>query len=414
MTVATLKMPRLGETMEQGEIVGWLVEVGQNFKRGDAILEVETDKTVVEYPALGDGVLAEILTTEGALVDVGEPIARIDLQGAADWTSNDHTNPEAENTSQSRETSAILDPVTTARAPGERPRATPVARRLARNAGIDLGKLSGTGRRGRIEGHDVTSDAAGDDVQFSHDIAYVSAGPATGARFLMIHGFAGDHTTFSVLASALQRKGCFTVACDLPGHGATRLAAEATADLSQNLARFVRSLFGDTPFHLVAHSMGAIPTLQLAGTAKLLSLTLISPVGMGREADTGFLEGMAAPGSIDRLKSLLDQLSEKPAALSAQALAAVFAEQSRGRLVALANSLGAQSQDSIGNLGRVAQTVPTRVLIGQKDRILTSGGQFDLPPEVAVHSFSNCGHMPHWENPRAVANILLAALRSEG
>ncbi len=52
MTTITLAMPRLGETMEQGTIASWLVEAGQSFKRGDPLLELETDKTLVEYPAL--------------------------------------------------------------------------------------------------------------------------------------------------------------------------------------------------------------------------------------------------------------------------------------------------------------------------------------------------------------------------
>ena len=55
-----LKMPRMGETMDEGKLLAWLVEPGQPFKRGDAILEVETDKTIVEYPALGDGTLVEL------------------------------------------------------------------------------------------------------------------------------------------------------------------------------------------------------------------------------------------------------------------------------------------------------------------------------------------------------------------
>ena len=65
-----LKMPRMGETMDEGKLVAWLVEPGVAFKRGDPILEVETDKTVVEFPALGDGTLVESLVEIGEMVDV--------------------------------------------------------------------------------------------------------------------------------------------------------------------------------------------------------------------------------------------------------------------------------------------------------------------------------------------------------
>ena len=56
-----LKMPRMGETMDEGKLVAWLVQPGKAFKRGEPILEVETDKTIVEFPALGDGTLVESL-----------------------------------------------------------------------------------------------------------------------------------------------------------------------------------------------------------------------------------------------------------------------------------------------------------------------------------------------------------------
>ena len=55
MTVEILTMPRLGETMEEGVLVGWLVAPGQSFRRGDPLVEIETDKTVAEFPALSDG-----------------------------------------------------------------------------------------------------------------------------------------------------------------------------------------------------------------------------------------------------------------------------------------------------------------------------------------------------------------------
>ena len=59
MTILT--MPRLGETMEDGVVSAWLVQPGQSFKRGDPLIEIETDKTAVEFPALGPGTLTETL-----------------------------------------------------------------------------------------------------------------------------------------------------------------------------------------------------------------------------------------------------------------------------------------------------------------------------------------------------------------
>ena len=70
-TRITLPMPRMGETMDRGTIANWMVEPGSDFKRGDPLLELETDKTLVEYPALGSGRLLETLVAPGDVVEVG-------------------------------------------------------------------------------------------------------------------------------------------------------------------------------------------------------------------------------------------------------------------------------------------------------------------------------------------------------
>ena len=82
-------MPRLGETMEEGRIVRWLKAAGQAFERGEAILEVETDKTVAEFPALRSGTLVEILRGEDETVSVGEAIARIQVEGDREASPED-------------------------------------------------------------------------------------------------------------------------------------------------------------------------------------------------------------------------------------------------------------------------------------------------------------------------------------
>ena len=89
-----LRMPRMGETMEEGKLLAWLVEPGQPFKRGDPLLEVETDKTVVEFPALGDGILVDALVELGVMGDVGAPIAPIDVGDGPDWSGGDEAEGE--------------------------------------------------------------------------------------------------------------------------------------------------------------------------------------------------------------------------------------------------------------------------------------------------------------------------------
>ena len=80
MLSITLKLPRLGETMEEGKIARWMKKPGDQFRRGETLVEIETDKTVVELPALVDGVLQEILAVDGAELKVGEPLCRYNCE----------------------------------------------------------------------------------------------------------------------------------------------------------------------------------------------------------------------------------------------------------------------------------------------------------------------------------------------
>jgi pyruvate dehydrogenase E2 component (dihydrolipoamide acetyltransferase) len=135
-----LRMPRLSDSMTEATIVGWLKQPGEAFARGDALVEVETDKATVVYEAESDGVLAEILVGEGGLATLGAPIAR--LVGAA----GDEAPTAA------FEPAAAAAPIAPART---RARATPVARRTAVTLGVSLAELSGTGPGGRIRRLDV-------------------------------------------------------------------------------------------------------------------------------------------------------------------------------------------------------------------------------------------------------------------
>ncbi len=87
-----LTMPRLGETMEQGTVRSWLIKAGVPYKRGDVIAEVETDKTVVELPALEDGVVEKFLASDGDVVSVGGALA--ELVGEASFSGEAQRRPE--------------------------------------------------------------------------------------------------------------------------------------------------------------------------------------------------------------------------------------------------------------------------------------------------------------------------------
>jgi pyruvate dehydrogenase E2 component (dihydrolipoamide acetyltransferase) len=157
MATTDFVMPKLGLTMTEGTVARWDVAPGGRFVAGDIILVVETDKIAYDVEAPGPGILQEVLVAEGSAVPVGTPIGRWDVGDIK--VSLDAPDVEAHTDSHSA-TPTVTDappvpPATQARAEGARILATPFARRLARQGGIDLRNLDGTGPRGRIKAADV-------------------------------------------------------------------------------------------------------------------------------------------------------------------------------------------------------------------------------------------------------------------
>jgi pyruvate dehydrogenase E2 component (dihydrolipoamide acetyltransferase) len=162
MATEPLVLPRLGETMEQGRIGRWLKKPGDTFKRGEVLLELESDKTTVELPALTEGRLIEILVPDGVEAKVGAPIATIETAGAA-RAAPAAAGPAAAAPAHGAAAPAVpVAPAAAAPAGGPAlpQRATPSARKLAAQEGVQLSQVTGTGRRGRIERADVQAFAA--------------------------------------------------------------------------------------------------------------------------------------------------------------------------------------------------------------------------------------------------------------
>ena len=150
-----LKMPQMGYDMEEGTVVRWLKEEGAHVNRNEAVAEIETDKAVVEFESESEGILLSIVAKEGSIVPVGETIAVIGTEGEeveeTPITVNNEAEPEQDDI---EEPSPQLEQ--TPEIP-ERARilATPVARRLADESGIDLRTVQGSGPGGRITKGDI-------------------------------------------------------------------------------------------------------------------------------------------------------------------------------------------------------------------------------------------------------------------
>ncbi len=121
-------MPRLSDSMEEGTVARWLVGVGESVEKGQPLVEIDTDKATMSYEAETAGTVLEILLREGESALIGTPIARLGVPGEASYA----TPPQA-----------------------RQGNASPVARRLARELGVDLASLEGSGPGGLVTKEDV-------------------------------------------------------------------------------------------------------------------------------------------------------------------------------------------------------------------------------------------------------------------
>ena len=164
-----LKMPQMGYDMEEGTVVRWLKEEGSTVGRNEPVAEIETDKAVVEFESEAEGVLLRIVASEGSIVPVGETIALVGLEGeeadnvpsAGSTESTDSDTAIREELTSESERHEVQEPIrnttqeSSESTPTTRILATPVARRIADELGIDLKQVAGSGPGGRITKKDV-------------------------------------------------------------------------------------------------------------------------------------------------------------------------------------------------------------------------------------------------------------------
>jgi len=156
-----LKMPALSPTMEEGTLSKWLVNVGDQINSGDIMAEIETDKATMEFEAVDEGTLAQILVDEGTEnVNVGEVIALLAEEGE-DIESVGAPPQTADPKTAEAETSAPAPAPTPAPVAKDGPAITPTARKLAEANGVDLAQITGTGPKGKITKGDIEAAMGG-------------------------------------------------------------------------------------------------------------------------------------------------------------------------------------------------------------------------------------------------------------
>ena len=170
--ISEVTMPSMGADMTEGTIVKWLKNEGDEVKRGDKLAEIETDKTVVEMECYNDGILKKIIVQEGQAVPVGDLIAYIGDAGdeVPEGSSNVNNNTAPESTNSIE----IVENQTPNPSPNiGKVKASPIAKKLATELGVDLTSINGSGPGGRITREDVEEasrgSASADSIQGSED-----------------------------------------------------------------------------------------------------------------------------------------------------------------------------------------------------------------------------------------------------
>ncbi|GHD35956.1 acetyltransferase component of pyruvate dehydrogenase complex [Nocardiopsis kunsanensis] len=177
--MSEIHMPRLSDTMEEGVISSWVKNIGDKVETGDVLLEIETDKAVMEYEAFDEGYLVKQSVSEGDTVPIGEVIGlladspdavpeesgggsepsedRAEETGGSEEQEQKQEEPAAEEARPAQESEPA--PAPSGSGPEGRPRTSPLARRLAKEYGLDINQIQGSGPKGRIVRADIEAAA---------------------------------------------------------------------------------------------------------------------------------------------------------------------------------------------------------------------------------------------------------------
>ena len=176
-------MPALSPTMEEGTLARWLVKEGDRISSGDLIAEIETDKATMEFEAVDEGIVGKLLVSEGSKgVKVNSPIAII-LDDGEQLEASETTNlivQDEPKTNNTEEAIVQVEQISTniVKTASKRIFATPLAKRLAKEKGLDLESISGSGPHGRIVKNDILSLSVSSPNKVQENFTSTNAQPA--------------------------------------------------------------------------------------------------------------------------------------------------------------------------------------------------------------------------------------------
>lgn len=389
-----LTLPRLGETMEEGTVVAWLKQPGDQFVRGDILAEIETDKTIVEMPALENGKLEKILAPVGTKLAVGQALASI---SGGDAVAPKPSQPKP--AKQTKPTTKQPTKVVRTQKSGTKQIASPNARRVAREHNIDLHSVTGTGRRGRITAADLdrnNSKIVPSEIYFEH---WRAKKKSRKPPWLLLHGLFGNSATWAGLATSLTELGSDVYAADLPGHGNSTAAADLDpVVIARSIAQSLRKKYPGK-INIVGISLGAVIATHLASIdPKVQALYLLCPAGLGKRANKKFINAMLAASKGAKLQPALQMLGTASANLGTKAVA-IMQQDLQDHAVEfnrMATAWFPQGNQQLNIAATLATLgIPVKSLFTRNDEIIPWQDCQFLPDNVASYFLAEAGHLPH-------------------
>lgn len=435
-----LRMPKWGSAMQTGTVVCWLKEEGEPVAAGELLLEVETEKinNLVESPA--KGVVRKIVAEAGTSYPVGHLLAVITAPEEA-WSEAELQAEGLENERAAAGIPALAGaPVRPPAGAGEqaaaegemlpRPGAsTPAARRLARDLGLDIAKIEGSGPGGRVVQEDVCAALArrtglrGSRCLLVEGRAVHLLDSGSGPPLVLLHGLGGSAFAWLPVLDGLA-KHFRVIVPDLLGFG---YSEKPEADYSlEFLAGFLADLLGALGYDrvsLAGNSLGGAVALRFAldHPEQVERLVLADGAALGREVNpelAGFLMSPPEAGDVERMLSLLfhdQRLVTVP----------VVAETYRQRRLpgamrairtAVQTLTAPDGQAVVFDTELEKVSAPVLVIWGREDRIvpLHHGEQAVARiPDARLVVIEECGHCPQVEQPRRFLEQVRPFLRSD-
>jgi pyruvate dehydrogenase E2 component (dihydrolipoamide acetyltransferase) len=311
--MSEIVMPRLSDTMEEGTILRWLKHDGEHVKRGEELVEIETDKAAMTYESDSEGTL-QTLAREGDTLAVGAPIARVGEEvndaaaphngsasaehesprpdtpnGQAMPSMETHQPPETERSPavlKAEHEPAAVEPPSPPPHSDERVKASPLARRIAREMGVDLGGLTGSGPGGRIVKADVEEVAGSNPAPATDLSATLTEWSPIGADPPPVTTSTHDRPPASVAGAPFDPVPA-TAAADIPATSAPPVEEVSSAKGETTVVELSRTQ--RTIARRMAESKATIPDFTLTADIDMercvdlrAELTRLSRAGDGR------------------------------------------------------------------------------------------------------------------------------------